>query len=235
VSRALKYDIPGPDCRVRPEDVAARGWDALFPPELPRPLRLGVDVGFGRGEFLLERARRDPEGAYVGLEVSFKRVLKMARRVARTDLRNLRIVEGPAEALLPELFAPEQVAVFWIHFPDPWPKKRHHRRRLVQPDLVRELARRLRPGGSVHVATDHAGYAEQIDEVLSAEPLLENAYAPARFLPDLTDSDLTDSDLPEREPTAYEAEWRAEGRPLHFFRYRRRVARASLDTSGGRP
>jgi tRNA G46 methylase TrmB len=109
--------------------------------------------------------------------------------------------------------AHEARPAFWINVPDPWPKKRHHRRRLLQPAFVAALARRLVPGGELHAATDHAEYAEQMHAVLSAEPRLENALA-APFV----------AEMPGRLCTAYEAMWRAEGRPLHFFSYRRRSA-----------
>jgi tRNA (guanine-N7-)-methyltransferase len=140
-------------------------------------------------------------------------VLKLARRIAKTEERNIRLVDATAEELVEGALGEASVAAFWINFPDPWPKKRHHRRRLVQPRFARLLASRLVPGGELHAATDHAGYAEQIDAVLSAEPLLENAL-PAPFVPE----------VPGRLCTAYEAMWRAEGRPLHFFTYRRRGA-----------
>jgi tRNA (guanine-N7-)-methyltransferase len=103
------------------------------------------------------------------------------------------------------------VSQFWINFPDPWPKKRHAKRRLIQPAFAALLARRLVPGGSLDVATDHEGYAVWIDEVLSAEPRLENVFAPDRFR----------REVQGRSPTAYEREWRALGRDLHFFRYAR--------------
>ena len=140
MSRALKYDIPGPDWRVRPETIAERGWPAVFSSLLDSPLRLVVDVGYGRGEFLLELAQRDPHAAFVGIEYSYKRVLKMARRLARTKLENVRLLDCTAERAVAELFADASVSCFWINFPDPWPKKRHHRRRLVRPGggLIRD-------------------------------------------------------------------------------------------------
>src|SRR5690606_14323276 len=205
MSRRLKYDIPGPDRRVALDDVAAKGWEALFP-ELPRPLRLVLEIGFGRGEFLLDLAARAPEVAHVGVEVSWKRVLKLARRLARTELVNVRLVHGRGEVVVEEAFAPASLEAVWINFSDPWPKKRHHRRRLVQPPLVAASAERLRPGGLLHVATDDVGYAEHIDAVLSAEPRLANDFAPDRWRPE----------VPGRMQTAYEQAWRAEGRPLHF-------------------
>jgi tRNA (guanine-N7-)-methyltransferase len=103
------------------------------------------------------------------------------------------------------------VACFWINFPDPWPKARHARRRLIQPELAALLARRLVPQGALRVATDDVAYAEWIDAVLRAEPALENRLA-SPFV----------REEPDRTPTAYELEWRAQGRPLHFFSYSRK-------------
>ncbi|MEB2346051.1 MAG: tRNA (guanosine(46)-N7)-methyltransferase TrmB [Deltaproteobacteria bacterium] len=210
MSRRLRYDIPGPDRRVALEELRAKGWEALFP-ELPRPLRLVLEIGFGRGEFLAELAAGAPAVAHVGVERSWKRVLKMARRLARSELANVRLVHGAGEDVVRDGFGAGSLDAVWINFSDPWPKKRHHRRRLVQPALVAALAERLRPGGLLHVATDDAGYAEHIDAVLGAEPRLANAFAPARWLPE----------VPGRTPTAYELAWRAEGRALHFWAYRR--------------
>jgi tRNA (guanine-N7-)-methyltransferase len=208
--RRLKYDIPGPDRRVAIEDVRAKGWEALFP-DLPRPLRLVLEIGFGRGEFLADLALRAPEVAHIGVEVSWKRVLKMARRLARSELANVRLVHGTGQQVVADAIAPASLEAVWINFSDPWPKKRHHGRRLVQAPLVAALAERLRSGGVLHVATDDVGYAEHIDAVLAAEPCLANDFAPARWLPE----------VPGRTPTAYELAWRAEGRPLHFWAYRR--------------
>jgi tRNA (guanine-N7-)-methyltransferase len=212
VSRTLKTDIPGPDRRVSIAEVREKGWPALFAADVPAPLRVVVDVGFGRGEFLRALAAAAPEVGHIGIERSHRRVLKMARRIAKTEERNVRLVEATAEELVRDALAPASVTAFWINFPDPWPKKRHQRRRLVRPDFVALLASRLVAGGELQVATDHVGYAEQIHEVLHAQSLLENTFA-APFL----------SEVPGRLVTAYEAMWRAEGRTLHFFSYRRRA------------
>jgi tRNA (guanine-N7-)-methyltransferase len=211
VSRRLKYDIPGPDWRITIEDVRAKGWAELLAPDVPDPLPRVLEIGFGRGEFLIDLARHAPDVAHVGVEVSWKRVLKMARRLARTEIRNVRLVHATGEEAVAHAIAPATLQEAWINFPDPWPKERHHRRRLVQAPLVAALADRLAPGGTLHVATDDAGYAEQIDAVLAAETRLENAFAPDRWR----------EEVPGRTPTAYELEWRAEGRRLHFWAYRR--------------
>jgi tRNA (guanine-N7-)-methyltransferase len=209
VSRALKHDIPGTDWRISVEDVRAKGFEAIFG-GLAAGRRMVVEIGFGRGEFLRELARRDPGTAHLGIEYSMKRVLKMARRLARDELGNIRLLEAPAELVVRELLPAESVTAFWVNFPDPWPKKRHHRRRLLGPPFVHELALRLAPGGRLEVATDHAEYAEAIEAALQGEPLLENLL-PAPHLPEIEG----------RLPTAYELEWRKEGRALYFWRYGR--------------
>jgi tRNA (guanine-N7-)-methyltransferase len=211
VSRTLKTDIPGPDRRVTLEDVREKGWPALFGPDLAAPLV--VEIGFGRGEFLRGLAEAAPGVPHLGVEVSRKRVLKMARRIAKAGDLNIRLVCGAGEAWVQAALADASVAAFWINYSDPWPKSRHHRRRLVQAPFVRQLAKRLAPGGWLHVATDHPGYAEHIDGVLREESLLENAHAPLAHLPE----------IPGRPVTAYEAMWRAEGRTLYYFDYRRRA------------
>jgi len=213
VPRTLKRDIPGADWRISEEDVRAKGWPALFGEDVDLRQPLVVEVGFGRGEFLMDLALASPATPHIGVEYSAKRVLKMARRLARAQIRNVRLLDATGEGVVRDLLAPSSVQAFWINFPDPWPKKRHHRRRLLQPALVHGLALRLAPGGMLHVATDHEGYAESIDAALAGEPLLENVFMPAPFL----------RDVPGRLATAYEALWRAEGRPMHFWQYRRRA------------
>jgi tRNA (guanine-N7-)-methyltransferase len=214
MTRRIKLDIPGIDWRVGLAEATDRGWPALFAGDVADPLPLVVELGFGRGEFLLDLATRNPERAFVGVEVSFKRTLKMARRLARLPLRNVRLLEGFAEEVVREAIPDTSVACFWINFPDPWPKARHARRRLLQPALATLLARRLVPGGALRVATDDPDYAAWIDAVLHAVPELENHHAPEPFL----------RQEEGRMPTAYELEWRALGRPLHFFHYARAAA-----------
>ena len=212
MSRTLKTDIPGIDWRVSIADARERGFAKIFAGRVAHPLPLVVEIGFGRGEFLLELAQRAPEQAFVGIEVSYKRALKMARRLAKLAIANIAIVEGRAEEVLRDALADASVACFWLNFPDPWPKKRHARRRFVQPETLALLARRLVPGGVLRIATDDPDYAVWIDERLAAAPGLGNRYAPDRWRPAVED----------RLATAYELEWRALGRSFHFFEYERR-------------
>jgi tRNA (guanine-N7-)-methyltransferase len=213
LSRRIQLDIPGPDWRVDLAEAASRGWPALFGSDVAAPLPLIVELGFGRGEFLLGLAEASPTQAHVGVELSFKRSVKMARRLARSPLRNVRLVQGLAQQVVQEALPDASVACFWINFPDPWPKKRHARRRLLQPELAVWLVRRLVPGGSLRIATDDAPYALWIDAVLREVPELENVHAPQSFA----------HEEEGRTQTAYEVEWRAQGRALHFFHYRRKT------------
>ena len=214
MSRTIPRDVEGPDWRVWPEEIRRLGWAKLFGLSADTRLRLNVDIGFGNGKFLMETARRDPEGAYLGVEHSFKRVLKVARSLARSKIRNVRLVGIEAEWVVAEALEDESVATVWINFPDPWPRRRHQRRRLVEPRLVRMLSHRLMMGGCLRVATDDVPYAEAIRSVLVGEPLLENVYAPASHR----------GERPDAVPTTFQREWAAQGRTCFFFQYRRCAA-----------
>ena len=212
MGRALKYDIPGEDWRRGVDELAEHGWDALFAPDVAPGSHRVIEIGFGRGEFLLDMASKHPQTGLLGVEVSFKRCLKMARRLARSGLRNVRLMEGRGQVVIEQACAPGSIDAVWVNFSDPWPKERHAGRRLFQPPFAASVARALAPGGVLHVATDDTPYAEQIAAVLDAEPGLENRFAPDAWRPD----------VPGRLRTAYEESWRSQGRPLHFFEYARR-------------
>lgn len=230
MGRSLKYEIPGDDPRVSAEEIAALGWGPLFerararerarpgegagPMPADRPRRRVLEIGFGRGEFLLALAEASPETEFVGVEVSWKRALKLARKLARARRTNVLLTVGRGEALLRDVFAPGSLAEIWVNFSDPWPKRRHAERRLVKASFAALAARALEPDGTLWVATDDVPYAHQIDEALAGEKGLANRYAPLAFLPE----------VPGRMTTGYEAQWRAEGRPLHFFAYAARAA-----------
>lgn len=211
MGRSLKYDIPGTDWRRSALDVPADDLSGFFADTLEAPFDVVLEIGFGRGEFLLDLAAKAPTTAFIGVEISFKRVLKMARKLARSGLENVRLVEGRAEVIVRDLIPIGSLAEVWINFSDPWPKDRHAERRLIRPPFIAELATRFRPGGALHVATDHPPYAEQIAAVLAGEPGLESTHLGQPWL----------SEIPGRMHTGYETEWRAEGRALHFFEYRR--------------
>ena len=171
-----------------------------------------LEIGFGRAELITGLAAQSPEQSFLGVEVSRKRVVKAARRILRAGLQNVRIVHSSGEYVLERALPAECVGECWINCPDPWPKKRHFRRRLIQPDFLRSLARVLVGKGLLHISTDHRGYAEWIADTLRDVPDFENLHAPEAW----------SNARPNRSETAYEAEWREEGREIAYFDYRRR-------------
>ena len=139
-----------------------------------RSAPLVVEIGFGMGDATAAIAAQMPQHDFLGVEVHPPGVGALLKLIGERDLHNLRIVQHDAVDVLREMLAPGSLAGVHIYFPDPWHKKRHHKRRLIQPDFVALVAGRLRPGGYLHAATDWQPYAEQMLQVLSAEPLLAN-------------------------------------------------------------
>lgn len=144
--------------------------DALFGRSAPRI----VEIGFGMGETSACIAADHPENDYLGIEVHSPGVGNLCKLIAERQLRNQRIIQHDAVEVLRDMIAPASLLGIHVFFPDPWPKKRHHKRRLLQPPFVSLAASRLRPGGYLHCATDWEDYAQQMLIVLSTESLLEN-------------------------------------------------------------
>ena len=127
------------------------------------------------GETTAAIAAAHPEKNFLGIEVHTPGVGSLLKQIAAAGLGNLRLVQHDAVEVLRDMIGPASLDGIHIFFPDPWPKKRHHKRRLVQTDFVALLADRLKTGGILHLATDWRDYAEQMLAVLAAEPRLENA------------------------------------------------------------
>ena len=151
--------------------------DAVFGRRAPRIL----EIGFGMGETSATIAETNPQNDYIGVEVHTPGVGSLCKLIAEKNLGNQRILQHDAVEVLRDMIEPESLDGVHIFFPDPWPKARHHKRRLIQPPLVATLASRLKSGAYIHCATDWENYAEQMLAVLSAERLLQNTavdYAP---------------------------------------------------------
>ncbi len=162
---------------VLPYAAQPADFTAAFGREAPRV----VEIGFGMGDATAQIAAARPDTDFIGIEVHPPGVGALLQRIEERGLTNLRIVQHDAVEVLEHMVAPASLAGVHVFFPDPWHKKRHHKRRLIQRPFVELLARRLEPGGYLHCATDWQPYAEQMLEVLSAEPLLANrfdGYAP---------------------------------------------------------
>jgi tRNA (guanine-N7-)-methyltransferase len=140
-----------------------------------------LEIGFGMGDATAQIASALPGTDFIGIEVHAPGVGALLKRIGELGLSNLRLVQHDAVEVLDAMIPPQSLAGVHLYFPDPWHKKRHHKRRLVQPAFVQQLATRLAPGGYLHCATDWQPYAQQMLQVLSAEAALLNtaeAYAP---------------------------------------------------------
>jgi tRNA (guanine-N7-)-methyltransferase len=136
-----------------------------------------LEIGFGMGETTARIASENPQNNYLAVEVHAPGVGALLRRIEEQALGNVRIVQHDAVEVVGTMVAPDSLAGIHVFFPDPWPKKRHHKRRLIQGPFAERLAGRLMPGGYLHVATDWQEYANHILATLAAVPALENLHA----------------------------------------------------------
>ncbi|GAA1250461.1 tRNA (guanosine(46)-N7)-methyltransferase TrmB [Pseudonocardia aurantiaca] len=178
-----------------------------------RTAPLVLEIGSGMGESTAALAAATPEVDHVAVEVFEPGLAQLLMRIADAGLPNVALLRGDAVALLRERVPPASLAGIRIFFPDPWPKRRHHKRRLVQPEFVALAASRLAPGATLHLVTDWDHYALQMRAVCDAEPLLENTAArePGGWTPR----------PPWRPVTKFEQRARTEGRAVHDLLYRR--------------
>ncbi len=192
-ARALDQLWPrwGLEFRGEPLDL-----DRAFGRRAPRHL----EIGFGRGESLLALAAAHPERDYLGIEVHRPGVGSLLLRLEQNGIDNVRIVCADAAEVLARGIPPGSLERVLLWFPDPWPKKRHHKRRLVQPAFADRVAAVLQPGGCWHLATDWEDYARHMMAVLEAHPAFTNPAGPGRCSP-----------RGERPPTKYEQRGRRLG------------------------
>jgi len=140
-----------------------------------RAAGLVCEIGCGTGTSTLAMAQTEPDIDVIAVEVYRRGLAQLLSAIDRAGVPNIRMVRGDGVDVLEHLVGPESLTGVRVFFPDPWPKSRHHKRRLLQPPTVALIADRLRPGGVLHAATDHPGYAEQIAEAGDGEPRLRRA------------------------------------------------------------
>ena len=182
-------------------------WAAVFGREAP----LALEIGFGNGQFLLEQALARPDRDHVGLERSWAGATRLFKRLDKHGVTNVRAVLGDADVALEHFFRRESLDEVWVNHPCPWPKERHHERRLLQPEGLRRVADRLRLGHPLTVVTDHAAYASWVAERLEAEPALASRHATTEV-----------AAIPGRRPTKYQQKAMDQGVPIHFFEWEKR-------------
>jgi tRNA (guanine-N7-)-methyltransferase len=150
-----------------------------------------LEIGFGNGEALAALAAAHPENNYLGIEVHRPGVGALLRRLDAQQLTNVRVLNADAGEVLVRQIPDDALTAVYLFFPDPWPKQRHHKRRLVQPEFVALLHRKLKPGGAWHLATDWQPYAEHMLQVLSAAPGWENVCGQGCYAPRAAERPLT--------------------------------------------
>jgi tRNA (guanine-N7-)-methyltransferase len=175
---------------------------SLFSDE--RPLEL--EVGSGKGTFLVAESRKRPEVNFLGIEYARRYWRFAADRLRRNECDNARVVLAEASSFLREFLLPDSLSGVHIYFPDPWPKSRHHRRRLLQAPFVELLSTRMRPGARLQIATDHHGYFEQIARTIAASSLV---VVPFDALASAGDEELVGSN--------FERKYRKERRELNVL------------------
>lgn len=203
--RALSIDdvlLPAPEAGVTVDPLA---WFAA-----PGPLEL--EIGCGKGRFLLHRARSRPDVRLIGIEWANKICRYAADRMARWGVDNVRILRTDASVFVQTNLPEACLTALHVYHPDPWPKKRHHKRRLFQPPFIDAAVRCTQPGGRWLIQTDHTEYFAWIRERLDARPeLLERAFDDPRFGPG-----------EDWAGTNFEVIYQREGRPIHRVAYERR-------------
>jgi tRNA (guanine-N7-)-methyltransferase len=196
----------------------------LLPPQIGEILDFGkvfgdrrpveLEIGSGKGGFLLNRARVHPDRGFLGIEWANKICRYAADRMVRWGVTNVRLMRADARHLVIYHVPASSLTLVHIYHPDPWPKKRHHKRRLIQPDFLAAAVKALVPGGRIAIQTDHAEYFEQIRQVVAAEPRL----AEVPF--DVPETGVVEG----RVQTNYEIKYLREGRPIYQIAVMKRDA-----------
>ena len=145
---------------------AGFNWPDVFQNENP----VTIEIGFGMGDSLAVQAQTQPDTNFVGIEVHTPGIGRLLSLLEKHALGNVRIIEGDAVSIMQTLVPRRSINTFNVFFPDPWHKKKHHKRRLLQAEFIRMLAEKIKPGGTLHIATDWQNYAEEIIATLEQEP-----------------------------------------------------------------
>ena len=196
-----------------PEESRPLDLPALFGNE--RPVEL--EIGIGKGRFVVLAAAAFPEVNFLGVECAKRYLAQAIERAGKRGLTNVRLAHAEGAAFVRERLADRSIDAVHLYFPDPWPKKRHHKRRFVQPANLDQLARVMKPGALLRAVTDHPGYAEWIADHLARHGAFADAGAEQALwnLPGMGDHTVMGV-------TNFEIKYRREGRPIHRFAWTRK-------------
>ena len=193
-------------------------WQVQFGNHQP----VKLEIGFGMGDFLIEMATREPDSNFVGIDFSQDGIRKILARINNLHLKNIRVVFGDVREKIPLLFKDGELDTVYINFPDPWPKKRHTKRRLIKPEFVNQLAQKLSLEGRACLATDSESYGQEMLEYCNAEALLQNLDDKQGFLEERID-------LPKSK---YEKNFINAGEKIFYLEYMRLAAPCHLKSFG---
>ena len=182
-------------------------WQVLFDNDHP----LKLEIGFGMGSFLIEMSAQEPKSNFIGMDFYHKGIRKLMTRIKKLQLENIRMAYGDVRFKLPLLFRDGELETVYINFPDPWPKKRHIKRRLIKPDFVKLIGQKLAPEGQIHLATDSEPYANEMLEYFNSEPMFKNQDREEGFLESRVD-------FPK---TKYEKNFINAGYKIYYLQYSR--------------
>jgi len=178
-------------------------WDEVF----PRPGPVELEIGSGKGRFLVGAAERWPDRNFLGVEAAGRYLRRSVERVRKSGLPNIRLARTDARDVLCRWLSPSSLQRIHVYFPDPWPKKRHVKRRIINGDFTRWAAAVLAPGGEILIGTDHEGYVEWVHEVMGGEGA--GLFEALPWEPDAESWIFTN----------YAIKWSAQGRRLFWLRY----------------
>ena len=189
-------------------------WQAQFGNSNP----LKLEIGFGMGNFLIEMAAKEPDSNFIGIDFYHKGIRKIMTRIKNLQLKNIRIVYGDIRNKLSILCQDGELETVYINFPDPWPKKRHIKRRLIKPEFINQLAQKLDLEGTAYLATDSESYAYEMLDYFNSETLFQNLDDNQGFIKERID-------LPKSK---YEKNFINAGEKIFYLEYLRLAAVTSI-------
>ncbi|MGE5446170.1 MAG: tRNA (guanosine(46)-N7)-methyltransferase TrmB [Ignavibacteriales bacterium] len=172
-----------------------------------------LEIGFGDGDFLIETAGRKADWNFVGIEIKGKRFRKAVSRAEKKKIKNIKFLVMDARIAIEEVFSPNTFSEVYINFPDPWPKERHKKHRIINTDFLQKLSRIMKAEGVLEIASDHKEYISYILDVLDKTATFKCAFPPTRYVISPTD----------RPQTKYETEFREKGKEIYYLRFVRTV------------
>jgi len=169
-----------------------------------------LEIGPGRGDFLFHLAEKNPDSTVAAIEIKRKRVDKLIARVEKRDLKNVAIIQDDARCALPRFFEENSVDAIYINFPDPWPKRRHEKNRVLSRDFLSECRHVLKFYGTLNITTDYQPYAEDVANCVSGIAQLETCYP-----------EVLARAVPDAYPTLFAQKWTSMGRQIYYQKYQR--------------